>query len=146
MRHAVKGRQLNRNTKARKALFKGLLNALIMKEEIKTTEGKAKAIQGVFDKLITKAKLGSVHVRRLLHAFLGDSDAVKKLVDDLAPRMDKRPSGFSRIAKLGVRRGDNARMVVMSIVEPPVAKEPAEKPVKAKTKKPAVKKALKSKV
>ena len=127
MRHQVAGRQLNRNTKARKALFKSLLTSLIMKEAIETTEGKAKAIQGVFDKLVTKAKLGTVHVRRLLSAFLGNSEAVKKLVDDLAPRMDKRSSGFSRIAKLGVRRGDNASMVKMSIVDP--------KPVEVKAKK-----------
>ncbi|EKD94078.1 MAG: hypothetical protein ACD_27C00048G0002 [uncultured bacterium] len=117
MRHRIKGRQLNRNTHQRKALFKGLLNSLILREEIQTTQSKAKAIQGVFDKLVTKAKLGTVHVRRLLHAFLGNQEAVKKLVDELAPRMDKRPSGFTRINKLGVRRGDNASVVKMSLVD-----------------------------
>lgn len=135
-RHGIKGRQLNRSTHQRKALFKSLLNALIEKEELSTTQAKAKAIQGVFDKLVGKAKLGTVHVRRLLHAFLGDQKSVAKLVDEIAPRMDTRPSGFTRIVKLGLRRGDNAQLVKLSLVESkPV--EPEVVPAKPVKKKPA---------
>lgn len=130
------GKQLNRNTHQRKALFKGLINSLIMKEEIKTTVSKAKAIQGLFDKLVTKGKLGTVHARRLLHAFLGSSDSVKKLVDELAPRLDKRTSGYTRIVKVGVRRGDNAQMVKIALVDekPVVTKEKSAPKTKAKIK------------
>lgn len=120
--------QLNRSSHQRKALFKGLINSLILKEEIKTTVSKAKAIQGLFDKLVTKGKLGTVHVRRLLHAFLGNQESVKKLVDELAPRMDQRTSGYTRIEKLGVRRGDNTMMVKMSLVDEKVVEvKPAKK-------------------
>lgn len=130
-RHGIKGRQLNRSTHQRKALFKGLLNSLIEQEEIQTTNAKAKAIQGVFDKLVAKSKLGTIHVRRLLHAFLGDQKTVSKLVDDIAPRMKERPSGFTRIVKLGLRRGDNAQLVKMSLVElKPVEVAKPEKPAK----------------
>lgn len=141
-RHQVAGKQLNRNTLQRKALFKGLLNSLIMKEEIKTTSAKAKAVQGLFDKLISKGKLGTVHVRRLLQAFLGDKQSVNKLVDELAPRMKSRTSGFTRVTKLGLRKGDNAPIVKMEVVEkaptPVVATE--VKTPKASPAKPASKK------
>ncbi len=135
VKHSIRGRQLNRNIHQRKALFKGLVNSLIIHEEIKTTAPKAKAIQGLFDKLVTRGKLGTVHARRLLHAFLGDKQAVNKLVDDLGPRMRTRPGGFTRIVKLGRRRGDDAQIVKMEIVDKPVAKEAEVKNSKAKTKK-----------
>lgn len=139
VKHNIRGRQLNRNIHQRKALFKGLVNSLIIHEEIQTTAPKAKAIQGLFDKLVTRGKLGTVHARRLLNAFLGDKQAVNKLVDDLGPRMKTRPGGFTRIIKLGRRKGDDAQIVKMEIVDKPVAKtedkKAESKAVKAPTKK-----------
>lgn len=126
-RHRVSGNKLNRNVKQRKALFKSLLNSLIIREKIETTAPKAKAIQGMFDKLVTKGKPQTLHIRRLLHAFLGDIKAVNKLVDELVPRMRERTSGFTRIIKLGRRRGDDAQVVSMELVdEKPVVVESAK--------------------
>lgn len=140
-RHRVKGRKFGRNTNQRKALFKGLLNSLINEEEIKTTQTKAKAIQPLFDKLVTKAKPATVHARRLLHSFLGDKESVNKLVDDLTKRFAKRTSGFTKVTKLGLRRGDNAQIVKLEFVDKvaPIAKP--EK--KSSPKKKAVKKVVK---
>lgn len=141
VKHSIRGRQLNRDIHQRKALFKGLVNSLIIHEEIQTTAPKAKAIQGLFDKLVTRGKLGTVHARRLLNAFLGDKQAVNKLVDDLGPRMKTRPGGFTRIVKLGRRKGDDAQIVKMEIVDKPTAKievkkaEPKVKKAPAKTTK-----------
>ncbi len=147
-RHHVAGSQLNRNTHQRQALFKSLLNSLILKEQIQTTSAKAKAIQGLFDKLVSKAKVGTVHVRRLLQAFLGDKASVSKLVDELAPRMQARPSGFTRLTKLGLRKGDNAPVVRMELVDKASvsAVPPSGTPKSAsKTPKKATKPAPKSK-
>lgn len=132
-RHRAKGKQLGRNTNQRKALFKGLLNSLILNEEVKTTESKAKAIQGLFDKLVTKARPATLHARRLVHAFLGEKESTNKLVDDLTKRFAKRSSGFTRVTKLGLRKGDNAPVVKLEFVD---KKEPEEK---KKTTKPAPK-------
>lgn len=137
-RHHTKGKQLGRNTKQRKALFKGLLNSLILNEEVKTTKTKAKVIQGLFDKLVTKAKPATLHARRLLHAFLGDKNSTNKLVDELTTRFNKRNSGFTRVTKLGLRKGDNAQVVKLEIVDKKAPEEKAKKDVKKsapKTKK-----------
>ena len=137
-RHRVKGRKLGRNTNQRKALFKSLLNSLIMHEEVKTTQTKAKAVQQLFDKLVTKAKPSTVHARRLLHAFLGDKNSVNKLVDELTKRFGKRNSGFTRVTKLGLRRGDNAPIVKLELVDKPTPEpkdKKATKPAKKSSKK-----------
>lgn len=117
MRHKKAGKKLNRNTSQRKALFKNLIQALIVHEEIKTTETKAKAIKRLIDKLITQAKKGSLHTRRQILAFLPDKKVANKLVDEITPRFSKRISGFTRFIRLGKRRGDNAMMVKMELVE-----------------------------
>lgn len=137
MKHKKKGRKLNRNTHQRKALFKSLIQSLILNEEIKTTASKAKAIKGLVDKLIAKAKKGSLHVRRQILAFLPNKKIADKLVDEIAPRFKNRISGFTRIVHLGKRRGDKAMMVKMELVE----KKRKEKKVnKQKIKKMANKK------
>ena len=125
MRHRVKGKKLSRTSSQRKALFKGLINALVIHGEIKTTESKAKAVRGLLDKLITKGKKGTLHSRRLIAAFLQNKMAVNRIVDELGPLFAKRPGGFSRMVRLGARRGDNATMVKLELVE---------KPAPAKTK------------
>ena len=117
MRHKKKKKTLGRNTKQRKALFKGLIQSLIIHEEIKTTEAKAKAIRRVVEKLVKKAKKGSLHVRRQILAFLPKKEAAHKLVDEIAPRFGKISGGFVRIMRLGKRRGDNATMVKMEFTK-----------------------------
>jgi len=131
MKHKISGKKLNRNTKQRKALFRGLIQSLIIKEEIKTTESKAKAIKKLTDKLIFKAREGSLHVRRQIMAFLPDIKAANKLVDDVAKRFVKRRGGFTRMVRLGKRRGDDAMMVKMELVK----KGELKKPETAKVKK-----------
>ncbi len=142
-RHRINGRKLGRNTNQRKALFKGLLNSLIIQEELKTTQTKAKAVQRLFDQLVTKAKPSTVHARRLLHAFLGNKSSVNKLVDDLIKRFGQRQSGFTRVTNLGLRRGDNAQIVKLELVDKssPDLKQTQEttKSPKKTTKKPTKK-------
>jgi len=133
MRHRKKGKKLSRSTKQRQALFKGLIRSLILKEEIKTSEAKAKAIKGLTDRLITKAKSGSLSARRQVLAFLPDKQAVNRLFDVIVPRVKTRTSGFTRFVRLGRRRGDNTMMVKMELVDKPTP-EP-EKPVKKQLKK-----------
>lgn len=137
MRHQIKGKKLGRNSGQRKALFKNLINSLVLREEIETTETKAKAIRGLVDKLITKGKSGTLHARRLIAAFLADQKAVNKIVDELSPRFKTRPGGFTRIVRLGRRQGDNAMMVKLELVE---KKEPKKKKKGSKAPKPKRKK------
>ncbi|PIS08735.1 50S ribosomal protein L17 [Candidatus Beckwithbacteria bacterium CG10_big_fil_rev_8_21_14_0_10_34_10] len=134
MRHRKAGKKLNRNTAQRKALFKNLIQSLILHEEIKTTEAKAKAIKGLMAKLISKAKKGSLHKRRQIMAFLPDKRAVKKLFDDLGPRFKQRNGGFTRFVRLGNRKGDDAMIVRLELTEKK-EKEAKEEKTKKKDKK-----------
>jgi large subunit ribosomal protein L17 len=129
MRHRVFGKKLSRSSKHRKALFKNLISALIIHGQIKTTEPKVKAIKGLVDKLIGRAKEGSLHSRRMIAAFLQDKKAVNKLTSELAPLFKSRTSGFTRVLRLGKRKGDNAMMVRIELVDKPeaVAKEAKKK-------------------
>jgi len=117
MRHKKNKKTLGRNTKQRKALFKSLIQSLIIHEQVKTTEAKAKAIRRIVEKLVKKAKKGSLHVRRQILAFLPKKEAAHKLVDEIAPRFSKISGGFVRIMRLGKRRGDNAMMVKMEFIK-----------------------------
>ncbi len=132
MRHRVFGRKLGRDVKARKALFKNLINALIEHQEIKTTEAKAKAIKGLIDKFVSRAKKKDLHSRRLVFSYLQNKNMVNKLFEEITPRFKNRQSGFTRIIKLGRRRGDAAMMVKMEFVEGQEAKEESPSKVKAK--------------
>lgn len=129
MRHRIKGIKLGRSTSQRKALFRHLISSFFLKEEIKTTLSKARAIRSLVDKLVTKAKKGTLHHQRLIHAFLQNKRATKRLVEEIAPRFKKRTSGFTRIVRLGKRRGDAAEIAKIELVE-------KEKEVKKKKKKP----------
>ena len=113
MRHKVSGKKLGRDIKRRKALFKNLITSFISHGEIKTTEAKAKAVKGLVDKLMTKAKKGTLHTKRQVLSFLAQKQPVEKLFKEIAPRFKNRQSGFTRTIKLGPRRGDNALMVLM---------------------------------
>ncbi len=119
MRHMKAGRKFNRDTNARKALFRGLAKNLIEREQIKTTLPKAKDLRSVVEKMITRAKTDSVANRRLAAAELGSTsaDAVKKLFDVLGPRYAKRPGGYTRVLKAGFRYGDAAPMAVIEFID-----------------------------
>lgn len=132
MKHRVAGKKLARSRSHRKALFRNLLSALILHGEIKTTESKAKATRRLFDRLVTKGKSGTLHARRIVAAFLNNKKAVNRLVDEIAPKFKDRPGGFTRIIHLGQRRGDDAMMVKLELVEKPEVKE---KPAPKKGKK-----------
>lgn len=131
MRHRVKAQHFNRDTKSRKALFKNLLSSLFEHGAVETTEQKAKAIKRLADKIIGKALPGTLTARRVLERFFGSKQVVNRLVDSVAPVMRNRTSGFTRIIRLGSRRGDDATMVKLELVVQPQAKP--EKKVEEKT-------------
>lgn len=115
MRKRVFGRQFNKDTNQRRALFKGLMRSLALNESIKTTESKAKAIRGEFESHITKAKRGEEARYHLVKHI--SEDAVDRLIKDIAPRMKDRNGGYTRIVRLGARLKDNAEMVLLELVE-----------------------------
>jgi large subunit ribosomal protein L17 len=122
MRHRHSGRQLNRNSSHRKAMFRNMAVSLIEHELIKTTLPKAKELRRFAEPLITKAKSDSVANRRLAFDRLRDDAAVGKLFTDLGPRYESRPGGYLRILKCGFRDGDKAPMAYVELVDRP---EPA---------------------
>ncbi len=123
MRHRSATKHFNRDTEQRKSLFKNLIRALFEHGQIETTESKAKAIKGIADKLIHRAQAGTMPARRILQRFFGTRTVVNHLVDEVAPAMGKRTSGYTRIVRLGKRRGDDSMMVKMELVEKPAKKE-----------------------
>lgn len=117
MRHRVAGRKFGRNTGQRRALFKGLAISLILNERITTTEAKAKTIRPVVEKLVTMARDDSEHHRRLVMSRLGDEIATAKLFEVLGPRFEDQPGGYTRIYKVGQRKGDAAHMAMIEFVD-----------------------------
>jgi len=126
MRHRVAGKKLGRNTSQRKALYRSLMTELFRHGRIQTTLAKAQAVQGEAEKLVTKAKDGmarkqdggqDVAARRHVAAILYDKAVVKRLFDEIAPGYAERPGGYTRIVKLGPRKGDAAEMAVLELVD-----------------------------
>lgn len=117
MRHRKSGRQLNRNSSHRKAMFKNMANSLIEHEVIRTTVPKAKELRRFIEPLITASKEDSVAKRRLIFARLRDRDSVTKLFNNLAGRYKVRPGGYTRILKCGFRTGDAAPMAYVELVD-----------------------------
>lgn len=126
MRHRNSGRQLNRNSSHRQAMFKNMAGSLVKHEVIKTTLPKAKELRRVIEPLITLAKQDSVANRRLAMARTGDKEVVGKLFSELGPRYEARPGGYIRILKCGFRSGDNAPMAYVELVDRPVTEEVEE--------------------
>ena len=126
MRHRKSGRQLNRNSSHRKAMFQNMANSLFDHELIKTTLPKAKELRRVAEPLITLAKEDSVANRRLAFDRMRDKEMVGKLFAELAPRYKDRPGGYLRIMKCGFRAGDAAPMAYVELVDRP---EPSEEAV-----------------
>ena len=120
MRHRKAGRQLNRNSSHRKAMFRNMACSLFEHEVIKTTLPKAKELRRVAEPLITMAKDDSVAKRRLAFARLRSDAAVGKLFTDLGPRYQERQGGYLRILKCGYRPGDKAPMAFVELVDRPV--------------------------
>lgn len=121
MRHGIAGRKFSRHTGPRLALYRGLVNALFEHEHLKTTEAKAKEVRGFADQMITLGKRGDLHARRQALAFLGLTSMVDKVFHQLAPRYAERPGGYTRIIKVGMRKGDAAPLVQLELVEGPAA-------------------------
>jgi len=125
MRHRKSGRQLNRNSSHRKAMFQNMANSLFKHELIKTTLPKAKELRRIAEPLITLAKEDSVANRRLAFNRMRDKDMVGKLFAELSPRYKDRPGGYLRIMKCGFRAGDAAPMAYVELVDRPEISEEA---------------------
>jgi len=126
MRHRQSGRQLNRNSSHRKAMFRNMATSLFKHEIIKTTLPKAKELRRVAEPLITMAKSDSVSGRRLAFARIRDDEMVAKLFSELGPRYLDRPGGYIRILKCGFRSGDKAPMAYVELVDRPIEAEIVE--------------------
>ena len=146
-RHGYQGTKFHRERDQREALVKSLAESLIVYGSIETTLPKAKTVVPYVERLITKAKKGDLHNRRQVIAALQQVSTANKLVDEIAPKLSGRDSGYFRIKRTTPRRGDNAEMARVSFVddlnEAPVAKSAAEKP-KTEVKKPVAAEAEKA--
>jgi large subunit ribosomal protein L17 len=140
VRHRKRGRQLGRNTKHRRALFRNLVTSLLEHERIETTEAKAKEIRGFTDRMITLGKQGDLPARRRALGFLRSKAVVSKLFDEMAGRFRSRQGGYTRLIKTRYRVGDNAAMVAIELVTKPEAAQ-AGKTVPGKEAKKAGKSA-----
>ncbi|BDP40434.1 50S ribosomal protein L17 [Deinococcus aetherius] len=116
MRHGKAGRKLNRNSSARVALARAQATALLREGRIQTTLTKAKELRPYVEKLITTAKGGDLHARRLVARDIHDNDVVRKVMDEVAPKYADRPGGYTRILRVGTRRGDGVTMALIELV------------------------------
>jgi large subunit ribosomal protein L17 len=128
MRHGLANRKLGRTSSHRNALFRNQLASLIDKERIITTLPKAKELRPQIERLITLGKSDSIHNRRQVERVVPDDHLITKLFDTLGPRFNERPGGYTRIIKLGSRRGDAAEMAILEFIgyEPKIEEAPAE--------------------
>ncbi len=146
MRHGMANRKLGRTSSHRNAMFRNQLASLIESERIITTLPKAKELRPIAEKLITLAKNDSVHNRRQAFRSVPNNELIAKLFDTLGPRFSTRPGGYTRIMKLGARRGDAAEMAILELVErtPEEKTETKETAAKPEKKKAAPKKEAKA--
>lgn len=141
MKKHIGGYKLNRDSEARLALMKNLVYALIQHEAIVTTKIKAKAVTPIFEKLITRAKVDSVQNRRMVQAYVQESDIVKKLFAEIAPRYKSVMGGYTKLTVLGNRRGDNAMLVRLALTKKATAKDVKSEAAQEKEAAKVVKKA-----
>jgi large subunit ribosomal protein L17 len=127
MRHLKSGKKLKRNISARRALLRGLVTNVIEEERITTTVPKAKAAKPLVEKMITLAKQDTLHSRRQAAAFLLKPEAVQKLFDKIGPRYNQRNGGYTRIVKIGWRKGDGAETAKLELVGSELVKRAAER-------------------
>jgi large subunit ribosomal protein L17 len=116
MRHLKSGRKLSRSSSHRWALMRNLITSLLRDEKIRTTDPKAKELRRWADRVITMGKEGTLHARRQVLAIVQDKAVVRKLFDSIGPRFKERPGGYTRIIKIGIRRGDAAPMSLIELV------------------------------
>jgi len=116
MRHNVQGRKLGRTSAHRKAMFRNQLASLVVHERIRTTLPKAKELRSIAERVVTRGRQDTVEARRWVRRWLPDRTHVRKVFDELAPRYADRPGGYTRIAKLGPRKGDGAEMAVLEFI------------------------------
>ena len=121
MRHRKAGRKLNKKPAHRKAMFGNMVTSLFRHERIQTTTPKAKELRSVADKMVTLAKKGDLHSRRLAAKLVNDPEVLAKLFGELGSRFDARPGGYTRVMHVGKRRGDNAPMSIIELVGAPDA-------------------------
>jgi large subunit ribosomal protein L17 len=140
MRHKRAGYKLKRNVGARKALFRGLVTSVIEHERVVTTLPKAKAVKPLVEKMITLAKRDTLHTRRQAAAFLETPAAVKKLFDKLGTRFGQRAGGYTRVVRLGWRKGDGAEQAMIELVGSELVKRAAERAKRREERLEAIKK------
>ena len=117
MRHRKKGRQLSRTASHKKAMLRNMATSLILHERIRTTEAKAKELRPVVEKLITLGGVDDVHSRRRARRMIQDRAVLQKLFDEVGPRFRERPGGYTRILKLGARKGDGAELAIIELTD-----------------------------
>ncbi len=133
MRHGMRHRKLGRTSAHRKAMFRNQLTALFTHERIVTTLAKAKELRPLAERMVTLAGTGTLPARRRILAMVSDKDVVRRLFDDIAPRFIERPGGYTRIMRLGRRRGDGAELAIIEFVDYDLADhEDGESPSKGK--------------
>lgn len=117
MRHRKKGRQLSRTSEHRKMMLRNMAISLVRHGRIETTTAKAKELRTFVEPLITRAKRGDLHARRLVGRYIHDREVLSKLFDEIAPRYAERPGGYTRVLRLGHRSGDAAEMALIELVD-----------------------------
>lgn len=117
MRHRKKGRELSRTSSHKRAMLRNMATSLIQHERIRTTEAKAKELRPVVEKLITLGGVDDVHSRRRARRLIEDRAALHKLFDEIGPRFRERPGGYTRILKLGPRKGDGAELAIIELTD-----------------------------
>ena len=132
MRHRKTTPRLGRKPDARVRLLRNLVTSLIMEERVTTSLAKAKAARSLSEKIITKGKKDTVHSRRLVARMVYGSRAVQKVFDELGPRYADRPGGYTRILKLGSRKGDAAEAVILELVDSPTSADTGKSSGKSK--------------
>lgn len=135
MRHRKKGRKLNRTASHKKAMLRNIANQLFEHKEIRTTTAKAKEARPTVERLITYAKKGDLHHRRLAFSFLRQKSSIKTLFDEIAPTFAEREGGYTRVIKLGRRLGDGAPMSILQLVGFETLGDTVKKEAKKKTRK-----------
>lgn len=123
MRHGRKVKKLGRTQSHRKAMLANMVASLLMHNIIRTTEAKAKEVRKLAEKLITLGKRGDLHAHRQVYAVIKDRKLVKKLFDEIAPKFKEREGGYTRVLRLGIRKGDGATLAVVELLLEKAAKE-----------------------
>src|SRR6056297_1952248 len=134
MKHKIGFNRLGRKSSHRKSLHRNMTTSLFRYERIKTTKAKALAIRRTAEKMITRAKMDSVHNRRIMNKDIKDKEILAKLFTEIGPRYKERPGGYTRVLKLGHRQGDAAEMVLLELVEEEMESSPKKKKKSGATK------------